>query len=109
MEIDEEDKIVRVSDKFMRHLFLRLGQALDPQMEVAKAHAASMDEAANAWQQKAIKAIQDAVAGVKKDNRGVVQDIMDESWRNTKELKFTVIPSLQIFLQRWRKWRQCSW
>jgi hypothetical protein len=86
-EIDEEDKIVRTTDKFVRHLFLRLGQALDPQMEVAKAHAASMEEAANAWQHKAIKAIQDAVAGVKKDNQGVVRDIMDESLRNTKELK----------------------
>jgi hypothetical protein len=86
-EIDEEDKIVRTTDKFVRNLFLRLGQALDPQMEVAKAHAASMEEAANSWQHKAIKAIEDAVAGVKKDNQGVVRDIMDESLRNTKELK----------------------
>jgi hypothetical protein len=86
-EIDEEDKIVRTTDKFVRHLFLRLGQALDPQMEVAKAHASSMMEAANAWQHKAIQAIQDAVAGVKKYNQGVVRDIMDESLWNTKELK----------------------
>jgi hypothetical protein len=86
-QIEEEDKIVRTTDKFVRNLFLRLSQALDPQMEVAKAHAASMEEAANSWQHKAIQAIQDAVAGVKKDNQGVVRDIMDESLRNTKELK----------------------
>ncbi len=48
-EIDEEDKIVRTTDKFVRYLFLFLGQALDPQTEVAKAHAASIEEAANAW------------------------------------------------------------
>jgi hypothetical protein len=56
-KIEEEDKIVRTTDKFVRNLFLRLGQALDPQMEVAKAHAASMEEAANVWQHKAIQAI----------------------------------------------------
>jgi hypothetical protein len=85
-EIDEEDKIVRTTDKFVRTLFLRLGQAIDPQMEVAKAHAATMEEAANAWQHKAIKAIQDAVVGVKKDNQGVVRDIMDESLRLKRQL-----------------------
>jgi hypothetical protein len=55
MEIDIEDNIIRGNDKYVRMLYLRLGKALEPHTKIAKAHAATMKEAAFTWQQRAIK------------------------------------------------------
>jgi hypothetical protein len=45
--IDEGDQIIRANDIYIRSLYLCLGKALASHTEQAKAHAASMREAAH--------------------------------------------------------------
>jgi hypothetical protein len=86
-EADLTDRIIRVNCDYTKNLFLRLGKALDPHLEVAKSHAASMKEAALAWQEKAIKSINDTTAALQKDNKRVIRDNKSEASQETKELK----------------------
>jgi hypothetical protein len=80
MEIDIEDKnIVRAHDKYVRMLYLRLGKALEPHTKIAKAHAATMKEAAFTWQQRAIKLIEEATCNVQIDNKKTIKDIQNEA------------------------------
>ncbi len=46
-----------------------------------------MKEAALAWQEKAIKSINDTAAALQKDNKRVIRDIKSEASQETKELK----------------------
>ncbi len=48
-EIDLDDKIVRHNDRYFRMIYLRLGKALHLHTGIAKAHAATMKEAAFTW------------------------------------------------------------
>jgi hypothetical protein len=68
-------------------LCLRLGKTRDRHLEVAKSHAASMKEAALAWQEKAIKSINDTAAALQKDNKKVIRDIKSEASQETNELR----------------------
>ncbi len=86
-EVDLADRIIRVNCDYTKNLYLRLGKALDPHLEVAKSHAASMKEAALAWQEKAIKSINDTAAVLQKDNKRAIRDIKSEASHETKELK----------------------
>ena len=70
--IDLKDQMARVNCKYTQNLYLRLGKTRDPHLEVAKSHAASMKEAALAWQEKAIKSINDTAAALQKDNKRVI-------------------------------------
>ncbi len=79
MEIDIEDNIVRAHDKYVRMLYLRLGNALQPHTKIAKAHAATMKEAAFTWQQRAIKLIEEATCNVQIDNKKTIKDIQNEA------------------------------
>ncbi len=85
--IDLKDQMARVNCKYTQNLYLRLGKALDLHFEVAKSHAASMKEAALAWQEKAIKSINDTAAALQKDNKRVIRDIKSEASQETKDLK----------------------
>jgi hypothetical protein len=87
MEIDIEDNIVRAHDKYVRMLYLRLGNALQPHTKIAKAHAATMKEAAFTWQQRAIKLIEEATCNVQIDNKKTIKDIQNEAQRSANELR----------------------
>ncbi len=63
-----------------------MGKALDPNLEVAKSHAESMKEAAQAWQEKAIKSINDTAAALQKDNKKILREIKSEASLETKDL-----------------------
>jgi hypothetical protein len=78
-EVDLADRIIQVNCDYIKNLYLRLGKALDPHLDVAKSHAASMKEAALAWQEKAIKSINDTAAALQKDNKRAVLDIESEA------------------------------
>jgi hypothetical protein len=86
-EIDLEDKILRGNDRYLRAVYLRLGNALHLHAGIAKEHAASMKEAAFTWQQRAIKLIEDATCSVQIDNKKVIKDIQNEAQKTTKDLK----------------------
>ena len=85
-EIDIEDKVIRSNDRFLRMVYLRLGQALHLHTEVAKAHAATMKEAAFTWQQRAIKLIEEATCNVQIDNKKSIKDIQMEAQKTTLDL-----------------------
>ncbi len=82
-EIDLEDKIVRGNDRYLRMIYLRLGNALHLHTGIAKAHAATMKEAAFTWQQRAIKLIEGATCSVHIDNRKTIKDIQAEAQKTT--------------------------
>jgi hypothetical protein len=86
-EIDLKDQMARFNCKYTQNLCLRLGKTRAPHLEVAKAHAASMKEAALAWQEKAIKSINDTAAVLQKDNKRVIRDIKSEASQETNELR----------------------
>ncbi len=79
--------MARVNCKYTQNLCLRLGKTRDPLLEVAKSRAASMKEAAQAWQEKAIKSINDTAAALQKDNKSMIREIKSEVSHETKELK----------------------
>ena len=85
-EIDIEDKVIRSHDRFLLTVYLRLGQALHLHTEVAKAHAATMKEAAFTWQQRAIKLIEEATCNVQIDNKKSIKDIQMEAQKTTLDL-----------------------
>jgi hypothetical protein len=87
MEIDIEDNIIRGNDKYVRMLYLRLGKALEPHTKIAKAHAATMKEAAFTWQQRAFKLIEEATCNVRIDNNKTIKDIQNEAQRSANELR----------------------
>jgi hypothetical protein len=87
MEIDIEDNIIKRNDKYVRMLYLRLGKALEPHSKIAKAHAATMKEAAFTWQQRAIKLIEEATCNVQIDNKKTIRDIQNEAQRNANKLR----------------------
>jgi hypothetical protein len=86
-EMDLEDKIVRGNDRYLRAIYLRLGNALHVHTGIAKAHAATMKEAAFTWQQRAIKLIEDATCTVQIDNKKTIKDIQNEAQKVTNDLK----------------------
>ncbi len=86
-EINEADQIIRINDEFVRSLFFRLGKSLEPHTDMAKQHAASMREAANTWQQNAIKLISNAVMSVQSDNQNNVKEIKSEAQRSATDLR----------------------
>ncbi len=86
-EINETDQIIRINDEFTRSLFFRLGKSLEPHTDMAKQHVASMKEAANTWQQNAIRLISDAVRNVQTDNKNNVKEIKGEAQRSVADLK----------------------
>ena len=86
-EIDINDKVIRTHDRFLLTVYLRLGQALHLHTEVAKAHAATMKEAAFTWQQRAIKLIEEATCNVQIDNKKSIKDIQTEAQKTTLDLK----------------------
>ena len=86
-DIDLEDKIVRGNDRYLRMVYLRLGKAVHLHAGIAKAHAASMKEAAFTWQQRAIKLIEDATCNVQIDNKQSIKEIQNESQRVANDLK----------------------
>jgi hypothetical protein len=86
-EVDLKDQMARFNCKYTQNLCLRLGKTRAPHLEVAKAHAASMKEAALAWQEKAIKSINDTASALQKDNKKVIRDIKNEASQETNELR----------------------
>jgi hypothetical protein len=86
-EINETDQIIRVNDDYVRSLYFRLGRALEPHTALAKEHAMFMKEAANTWQQYAIKLISEAVIGVQSENKNNVKEIKNEAQKNATDLK----------------------
>ena len=73
--IDLEDEIVRGNDKYLRKVYLRLGQALHLHAGIAKEHRAAMSEAAHTWQLRAIRLIEQATNSVQMDNKKNLEDI----------------------------------
>ncbi len=86
-EIDLEDTIVRGNDRYLRMVYLRLGNALHLHASISKAHAATMKEAAFIWQQRAIKLIEEATFNVQIDNKKSIKEIQNESQRIANDLK----------------------
>jgi len=84
--IDLEDEIVRGNDKYLRMVYLRLGQALHLHAGIANEHRASMSEAAHTWQLRAIRLIEQATNSVQMDNRKNLADIRNESQKVNKDL-----------------------
>ena len=84
--IDLEDEIVRGNDKYLRMVYLRLGQALHLHAGIALEHRASMREAAHTWQLRAIRLIEQATNSVQEDNRKNLAEIRNESQKVNKEL-----------------------
>jgi hypothetical protein len=68
-------------------VYLRLGNALHLHASIAKAHAATMKEAAFTWQQRAIKLIEEATCNVQVDNKKSIKEIQNESQRIANDLK----------------------
>ncbi len=85
--IDLEDQMARVNCKYTRNLYLCLGRASNPHLEMAKSHAASMKTVALAWQEKAIKSINEAAANLQQDNKKLLRDIKNEAAQEAKELR----------------------
>ncbi len=85
--VDLKDQMARTNCKYTKNLFLRLGVASNPHLEIAKAHAASMKESALTWQEKAINSINKVAASIRQDNKKTLRDIKREAAQEAKELR----------------------
>ena len=74
-EVDLKDQMARTNCKYTKNLFLRLGVASNPHLEMAKVHAASMKTSALTWQEKAINSINEVAANIQQDNKKTLRDI----------------------------------
>jgi hypothetical protein len=77
--IDLIDQMARVNCKYTQNLFLRLGRASNPHLEMVKSHALAMKTSALACQEKAIKSINETAANLQRDNKKVLRDIRNEA------------------------------
>jgi hypothetical protein len=85
--IDLKDQMARVNCKYTQNLFLRLGRASNPHLEMVKSHALAMKTSALAWQEEAIKSINETAANLQQDNKRVLRDIRNEAAQEVKKLR----------------------
>jgi thioredoxin reductase len=84
--VDLKDQMARTNCKYTKNLFLRLGVASNPHLEMAKVHAASMKTSALTWQEKAINSINEVAANIQQDHKKTLRDIKKEAAKEAKEL-----------------------
>jgi hypothetical protein len=85
--VDLKDQMARTNCKYTKNVFLRLGVASNPHLEMAKAHAVSMKTSALTWQEKAINSINEAAASIQQNNKKTLRDIKKEAAQEAKDLR----------------------
>jgi hypothetical protein len=79
--------MARLYCKYTQNLYLRLGRASNPHLEIVKSHALAMKTSALVWQEKAINSINETAATLQNDNKKVLRDIRNEAAQEAKELR----------------------